>query len=329
MLLLGATPQPFCTELCLRDGSSPWPRARVRVASPFPGCVSVGAGQAVPVPRSFPARRVRSRASPGSPWGCRGGCVAGGGGQPVRAKSALVRPMHAHPAPSQPVHGHQHGSNEHLLHVLIPRMTLGDGERATHHLHRQHPPPPPQPQRSVVTPFSQIPGAGGSQPNRIGGQPALPDPGQESGAGMLWGSGPSPGEELGMYGPLSPCKSMCLFVALLGFEACEQGETIRRIVPFEQHLTGPGRERPVCAEDGRGGRDRDGRTGSRKDSGTPRPGMASVCLDEGLEGWGVLGAGGGDVGAGRGGVLPSGTQTAWKNSPGRCKPPAPPLLTDY
>lgn len=163
--------------------------------------------------------------------------------------------------------------------------------------------PPPQPQRSVVTPFSQIPGAGGSQPNRIGGQPALPDPGQESGAGMLWGSGPSPGEELGMYGPLSPCKSMCLFVALLGFEACEQGETIRRIVPFEQHLTGPGRERPVCAEDGRGGRDRDGRTGSRKDSGTPRPGMASVCLDEGLEGWGVLGAGGGGCGSWEGGCV--------------------------
>lgn len=47
---------------------------------------------------------------------------------------------------------------------------------------------------------------------------------------------------LAMYGPLSPGQSMCLFVALLGFDACEQGQTIRRIVPFQQHLTAGQRE---------------------------------------------------------------------------------------
>lgn len=45
-----------------------------------------------------------------------------------------------------------------------------------------------------------------------------------------------------MYGPLSPGQSMCLFVALLGFDACERGQTIRRIVPFQQHLTAGQRE---------------------------------------------------------------------------------------
>lgn len=47
---------------------------------------------------------------------------------------------------------------------------------------------------------------------------------------------------LAMYGPLSPGQSMCLFVALLGFDACERGQTIRRIVPFQQHLTAGQRE---------------------------------------------------------------------------------------
>lgn len=44
-------------------------------------------------------------------------------------------------------------------------------------------------------------------------------------------SGPSPPPP-GLHGPLSPGQSMCLFVALLGFDACEQGRQYVALFPF-------------------------------------------------------------------------------------------------
>lgn len=97
----GAPPRLSFTELCLRDGSSPRPLARART-------VSRGGRQAVPVPRSFPALGgYGPEQAPGSPWGCRGGCTAGGGlSLWLRSRSVPSPRTHASTGPVSTVRSH-------------------------------------------------------------------------------------------------------------------------------------------------------------------------------------------------------------------------------